>query len=80
VAWQDVEGEIVILDGAGKKILGLNRTGGLVWKLLDGQRTLKEVAAQIAREFRVTDAQAQADTLAFAKTLIERGLATNRPR
>lgn len=51
VAWQVLEGEAVLVDLDGKTIRGLNRTGSRVWELIDGRRTVREIAAVVAQEF-----------------------------
>ncbi len=73
-AWQVVEGEAVILDLEGHKLMGLNPTGSFVWGLLDGKRTLAEISAAVAERFQVPAERAVADVSQFAAMLSERGL------
>ena len=58
VVVRKIEGEIVIVPpvaGIGDvqidELYTLNETGQAIWKQLDGQRTLKDVAALLADEF-----------------------------
>jgi hypothetical protein len=74
VAWQTVDGELVLLDCRGHRLLGLNATAARAWELFDGQRTLGEVARVIAEEFGAPADAAAADLLAFARALVFRGL------
>jgi hypothetical protein len=73
-AWQVVEGEAVLLDLEGRRILGLNPAGSYVWGLLDGRRTPAELAVAVAEHFRVGAERARADVDAFLADLLGRGL------
>ena len=75
VAWQRVDGELVLLDCRGHRLLGLNPTAARVWELLDGHRTLAEIARLIMREFGASQDQAGTDLFEFVRALIVRGLA-----
>jgi hypothetical protein len=54
---REIEGEIVIvplvsgIGDADDELYTLNPTGQAIWQKLDGQRTLKDVAALLAAEF-----------------------------
>ena len=78
VAWQKVDGELVLLDCRGHRLLGLNATAARAWELLDGQRTLGDIARVIAQEFGVPEAQTRQDILGFAAALVQRHLAQVR--
>jgi hypothetical protein len=78
VVWREVSGELVIVDPEGKKILGLNGTGGNVWNMLDGARTLGDIAAELSETHAVESEQVLRDVLAFARVLVERSLADAR--
>ncbi len=73
-AWQVLDGEAVILDLEGHKLMGLNPTGSFVWGLLDGRRTLAQIAAAVVERFQVSADRAEADVSAFAAVLSQRGL------
>lgn len=75
VLWREVSGEMVILDQDGGVILGLNAAGGHVWRLVDGIRSLTDVAAELSSHFAIPHAQAERDVIAFAGQILERGLA-----
>ena len=72
--WRDVAGEVVVLDHEGRRILGLNKTGGAVWKSLDGSRSLADVAAELASRYGRELATVEQDVLAFARLLLDRDL------
>ena len=75
MVWREVGGEMVLLDPNQNKIMGLNGTGGEVWNALDGTRTLAEVASLLAARFDKDADEVIEDVLAFARVLVERGLA-----
>lgn len=72
-AWQVVEGEAVLLDPHGRRILGLNRVGSYVFPLLDGARTVGGLAASVAERFGVEVRKAEADLRVFLAELARRG-------
>ncbi|HYD43101.1 MAG TPA: PqqD family protein [Anaeromyxobacter sp.] len=72
-SWQVVEGEAVLLDLHGRRILGLNRVGSFVFPLLDGARTVGGLAASIAERFGVEVRKAEADLRVFLAELARRG-------
>jgi hypothetical protein len=71
--WQVVEGEAVLLDLQGKRILGLNGAGSFVFPLLDGDHTVAWLAATMAQRFGVEVHRAEADLRAFLAELARRG-------
>jgi hypothetical protein len=73
-AWQTVEGEAVILDLEGRRVMGLNPVGSLVWNLLDGKRTAAEIAAAVADRFQIANHRAAEDVGVFLGALLARGL------
>jgi hypothetical protein len=75
VAWQKVDGELVLLDCRGHRLLGLNATAARAWELFNGQRTLGDIARAIAAEFAVGEEQAATDLWSFTRILVERQLA-----
>lgn len=73
-AWQVVEGEAVLLDLAGRRIMGLNPTGSFVFQQVDGVRTVAQIGALVAARFGVDLARAEADAASFLGALAARGL------
>lgn len=53
--------------------VGTNPVGVVVWKLIDGKRTLKEIIAKIQEEFVDVPDAAEKDVIVFIKDLTERG-------
>jgi pyrroloquinoline quinone biosynthesis protein D len=66
--------EYVLLDPEGKMLRGLNPTGAKIWELLDGQRTLAEVARLLGVDHPGDEAQVLGDVCAFVEALADRGL------
>ncbi len=79
LAWQEVAGEVVILDLEGMILQGLNRSGGRAFRLIDGRRTLVQIADHIATIYRLPLERVLADVLSFAADLLRRGLLEEVP-
>jgi hypothetical protein len=73
-AWQEIDGEMVVLDARRKLLRGLNRVGGMVWSLIDGQRSAGEIARLVCASTREPEARVRTDVLAFLTTLRALGL------
>lgn len=69
-----IEGEAVILSMDTKVLRGLNPVGSRVWELIDGARSVAEIARLIAGEFDATPEQAEADVRRFVDELLAQGL------
>jgi hypothetical protein len=69
-----VEGEAVLIDLQGRRIMGLNQVGSFVFGLIDGVRTVDALAAAVAERFQVERERARADVAAFLSDLQRRGL------
>jgi len=50
----------------------LNETGRAIWGLLDGVRSLRQVAAELTREFEAAPAVIEADILGLVRELASR--------
>ncbi|OQA43145.1 MAG: Coenzyme PQQ synthesis protein D [Chloroflexi bacterium ADurb.Bin325] len=69
-----LDGEAVLVHPAQGKVRVLNSVGARIWELVDGQRSIEEIARLIAQEYEVGLSQAEADALAFCLDLSGRGL------
>jgi hypothetical protein len=82
VVAREIEGEVVIvplvagIGDADDELYTLNETGQAIWKKLDGQRTLKDVAASLVSEYTTPLADLENDVLGFASELTRRGILT----
>ena len=57
----------------------LNDVGTAFWKMLDGQRTIGELAGQIAGEYSAPPDVVLADLLELSEALMSEGLAAEAP-
>jgi 5-methylthioribose kinase len=80
VVAREIEGEIVIVPlvagvgDADDELYTLNETGQAIWQKLDGQRTLKDVAALAADEFDAALPEVENDVVGFAGEMTRRGI------
>ncbi len=54
----------------------LNEVGARIWSLIDGTRTVKEIAAIILEDFSVSEEEAMKDAREFIQQLAEREIIT----
>jgi len=66
--------EAVIILPAEGEVKVLNEVGSRLWELVDGQRTIAELAVKICDEYAVTFEQAEEDALDFIQRMVERKL------
>ena len=79
----DVVGRLVgdeaVLVIAGKgEVKVLNEIGARIWSLIDGTRTVGDIAGLICSEYDVEPAQAEADAIEFIEQLVGKGILTLR--
>jgi GeoRSP system PqqD family protein len=65
------EGTLIIVDGGA--IFELNLLGADVWKLLEGERSVREIAGDLLGVYDVTEEELTADIGEFLRGLVERG-------
>lgn len=68
-----VDDEAVLVLPERGQVKVVNQVGARIWELLDGRRSVREIAAQICAEYQVDLSQAEADTLEFLAALEARG-------
>jgi coenzyme PQQ biosynthesis protein PqqD len=76
VAWRVIQGEAVMVLPSTGKVHTLNPVGTRFWELVDGQRSLAEIAGQLEQEFEAHPETIAADCRRFASELAERRLLT----
>ena len=74
ITWQEIDGELVILDTARSVYLTTNVAGATLTRLLTEERTLEELVDELVAEFGVPAETAEADTRAFVADLRAKGL------
>jgi len=73
-ASQMINGEAVVLDIPGKILRGLNPVGSRIWELVDGQRTLLDIARLVAEEYTRSEIEVLQDVESFLDELAVRGV------
>lgn len=74
LTWQEIDGELVILDLAGSVYLTTNGSGGLLAKLLTDERTEQELVDALIAAYNIDPEMASADTQDFVAQLRQRNL------
>jgi hypothetical protein len=75
---REIEGEIIIVPlvagvgDADDDLYTLNETGHVIWHLLDGNRSLGEIARLLGNQFDAPLEELEADVLGFADELLHR--------
>jgi hypothetical protein len=72
--WQELDSEIVVLDGRTAAYLSVNGSGAMLWRLLARDATREQLVHALLDTYDVEQARAEADTDAFLSTLSARGL------
>lgn len=76
VASRSLDGEAVLVHPGHGKVTVLNGVGARVWELIDGKRSISQIAGMIADEYEVSAVKAESDALGFCQDLSGRGLLT----
>ena len=71
---QPVSGEVVLFDLATGSYYSLNELGARIWELLDGNRSLTDVADQLTSEYDAPAEQITQDLQALAEDMLRNGL------
>jgi hypothetical protein len=76
---RSIAGEEVVVPVRGQvgdleSIYNLNEVGGFIWKLIDGQTSLRQIVDAVRAEFEVAPEDAENDTLQFITALEEAGM------
>src|SRR6266581_7418605 len=73
VAWQTIDGETVLLLTKEKELLGLNEVGRRLWEMADGAKSIDQIVAVVAADYRVSVEAARTDVLRFLGELMSLG-------
>ena len=75
VEWREIGAEAtLIVPGEVPGSHELNEVATRIWRLCDGRRTVREIAASIVEEFEVDPATAQRDAADFVREMLQGGL------
>lgn len=71
VATRVVDGSAIIVLADSGEVTVLNPVGTRIWELVDGTRSVREIADAIQAEFEVSQEDAQRDVQEFLQTLVD---------
>jgi hypothetical protein len=74
------EDGLVLLDLQGGLVLSSNQVGARIWQLIDGERTLADIARQVKDDYHIPGERAERDTALFVAALVARGLVIQESR
>lgn len=74
VPWKQLDDTVVVLDLITGDFFELDEIGARIWLALDGTRSLRELAADLAREYEASADQIRSDVIAFVADLHTRAL------
>ena len=71
-----IDGEAVIILSDSAEVNVLNPVGSRIFELIDGETSLEQIVETIVQEYNVDRADAESDTLAFVKELVDHQVLT----
>lgn len=74
VAAKVLDGEAIIINLSNGMYYSMDRVGGLIWEMIEGQSTLEQTVAEIIARYDVSAQQAQADVQRVADELVQEKL------
>lgn len=69
-----IDDEAVLVLPEQGQVKVLNPVGARIWTMIDGVRSVREIAALIGQEYEVDPRQAEEDTLQFVRDLEQRNV------
>jgi hypothetical protein len=72
VVGQFVGDEVVLVLYEQGEAKVLNEVGTYIWRLVDGNHSVRDIAAAVCAVYEVDTTQAETDTLAFVEELLKR--------
>lgn len=71
---RDLGEELVLLDTRDEQYYSLDEVGAFIWQLIDGRRTIADLATAVAAEYDAPEPTIQQDTLEIVEHLATEGL------
>lgn len=71
---RDLGEELVLLDTRDEQYYSLDEIGAFIWQLIDGQRSIADLAVAVAAEYEAPEPTIQQDTLEIVENLATEGL------
>ena len=69
-----IDGEAVIVTPSDSMMHSLNEVGTRIWELMDGTRTMRDIAVTLQGEFEVEKRRSEEDAVWFVECLAKKGL------
>lgn len=79
IVGQILQDEAVLLLPAQGQVKVLNEVAARIWSLIDGTRTITEIASVLTIEYAVEQVQAEADTVVFITDLLHHNIVALSP-
>lgn len=74
VLWRELDGEAILLNPKEGCSYNLNNVGTLIWKMLDGEHSIEDIAKTICEHYEVESEQAIQDVKQLLNELRENNL------
>lgn len=74
IAADVLDGEAIIINLATGSYYAMNNVGGLVWRSIEQQCSLDEIAARVSEHYEVSIERARTDLLTLSAQLLEEGV------
>lgn len=74
--WRRMEDGVVLVTPEAGRVRVLNEVGSVIWRLIDGRKSLEEIQAELVKKYEVTPEQARNDLHDFMHELTARNLIT----
>lgn len=71
----EVDGEVILLSPRDFTYFGAEGTGGSVWELIDGARSIDELVTELEATYQADPGVIRAETLRYLEALVAAGLA-----
>ena len=72
--WRSLDDGTVIINPEHGDVKVLNDVGARVWELVDGHRSIGQIAREINRDYEVSLDDANADLMSYLEVMIDQGL------
>ena len=79
VLWNEVEGELVLLDLHSEKYFGLDEMGTAFWKAVTLAPSIEDAYQELSAEYEVDPEELRADLMNLLQQLIDQGLLETGP-
>jgi len=78
IAYREIEGQVLVLLPRDPDLRTFNASAAFIWKRLARRTALPRIVDELAREFGIERARAEADVLRFVRDMTRQGLLRKR--